>query len=228
MGTQTQTTSNQQSGLQFDPSSMMTYQNLTKSGGNVLNQYMNNPLSNPFFNLGQSQGQSAAMKLGGQNMSMLQQMMRTSDLAGGAGQGWLGAQKAKTGRANQSMRSQANLSGIMNAFQRQMGATGMGMSFSPLVTGQTSKGQQTQSTGGLGTWLPQLIGTGMGAAMMGMSGGMGGGMPFTSGGAPTAMQGVTGVTPGSSMFSGFPSGLLNNNPAMPSFAAMSMGGGLGT
>jgi len=225
MGSQQTTNTNQQSNLQFDPQSLSTYQKLIGGGGNVLSQYINDPFGNAMYKFGQSASQAGAQQLGNQNMQMLNQLMRTSGFGGQAGAGFLGAQQARTGRANQAMRSQANLSNIQSALARQMGATGMGMSFSPLMTGQTSKGSQTTSTSGAGTWLPQVIGAGLGAAMMGMGsmGGAGGGMPFMSGGAPTAMQGVTGVAPGSSMFAGFPSAAFSNMPSsMPTFIPPSL------
>src|SRR5579863_5371142 len=118
MGTTNKTSSNQSStnSLQFNQGAESIYNALTSGGGNVLSQYMNNPLSNPFYQLGQSQSQGAASQLGGQAMGVLGQNQKTSGLTGNAGAGWLAAQKGKTGRSNMSMMSQANLGNIMNAF----------------------------------------------------------------------------------------------------------------
>lgn len=175
MGTQQTTNSNSNTGLNFNQTGLNAYNSLVGSGSNVLNQYMNNPFGNPMYQFGQAQTQAGAKQLGQQNMNTLMQNQKVSGLSGNAGAGWLGAQKAQTGRANQAMASQGNISNIMNALQRQMTATGMGMSFSPLATGQSSSGTQTSSTQGLGTWLPQLLGAGLGAASM-----------FGTGGASTA------------------------------------------
>lgn len=213
MPTQQQTNSSSSTGMQFDPGSMSTYQNLTGSGGKVLSNYINNPFSNPMYTFGQQQTQKGSQMLGQQNMNVLQQMMKTSGMTGKAGAGWLGAQTAQTGRANQSMRSQGNISNIMQALQRQMGATGMGMSFSPLMTGQSSTGSQTSTTSGTGTWLPQLIGAGMGAAMMGMSGGAGGASGGPSASDVRGLPASSGFGLGNS-FPGF-SGIGGLGSAMP-------------
>lgn len=222
MPTQQQTNSSSSTGMQFDPGSLSTYQNLTKGGGNVLSGYINNPFGNPMYNLGLANSMRGAQAAGQNNMNALNQNQKVSGMSGNAGQGWLGAQRAMMGRSNQAMSSQANMSNIMQAFQRQMGATGMGMSFSPLMTGQSSTGSQTQSTSGTGTWLPQLLGAGMGAAMMGMSGGAsagakaGGGagsiMPssFSSSfGGSNPVSGLTSPFPG---FGGGGSGMSLMNP----------------
>lgn len=199
MGTTNKTTSS--SDLQFNPQAESIYNSLTGSGSKVLQGYMDNPFGNSAYKLGLSQSMQGAQQGGQNNMNMLGQNQLVSGMTGSAGQGWLGAQKAQTGRANQSMMSQANIQNVMQALQRQMGATGMGMSFSPQITGST--GQQTQSTGGLGTWLPQLLGTAAGAAMGGMGGmgaGGGGGMSSVMGGSSASFPNM------SSGFAGAPQG----------------------
>jgi hypothetical protein len=220
MSTKQNTNSNQSStnALQFNPGAEGIYNALTQGGGNVLQQYMNNPLNNPFYNLGRSQGQAGASAMGQQAMGVLGQNQKVSGLTGQAGAGWLGAQKAQTGRSNLSMMSQANLSNIMNAFNRQMGATGQAMSFSPQITGSSGTGtsNSTTTTSGTGTWLPQLLGAGLGMATgnMGSLGSLFGGggsspqapqsIPSSGGsvfaGAPSGPSGVFGTVPGSSGF----------------------------
>src|SRR5579884_3358372 len=183
MSKKTTTTSNNQSSLQYDPGSLANYQKLTGGATNTLLGYMNNPMGNPLFNLGSQFAQRGAAQQGQNNINALTQNMLTSGLGGNAGAGFKMAQLAKMGRSNASMMSQANLGNIMNAFQRQLGAAGMGLSFNPLMTGTTSSGTETQKQSGLGTWLPQLLSTGMGMAMAPFTGGasamggsMGGGM----------------------------------------------------
>lgn len=224
MSTQQTTKSNSNTGMTFDPGSLSTYQNLIGAGGKNLISQMQNPFGNPMYQLGAAQTQQGAQQLGQQNMNVLGQNQRVSGLTGNAGAGWLGAQRAMTGRSNQSMRSQGNIQNIMQALQRQMTATGMGMSFSPLATGQSSSGQQTQTTSGLGTWLPQLLGAGLQA-----------GLGFATGGASTLAKGAMGAGSGiipssfSSSFGGanpigglsLPTG-LGSNGGMNPFAAASM------
>jgi len=164
MSSKQQTDSKQSNTLNYDPTSLGNYQSLTGAGSNQLLQMMQNPFGNPLYQLGLGQSQKGAAQGGANNMSALQQMMRTSGIGGTAGQGFQSAQLAKLGRANQGMMAGANTSNVMNALQRQLQATGMGMSFSPLLKGTSGTSQSTQTTSGLGTWLPQLISAGLGAA----------------------------------------------------------------
>jgi hypothetical protein len=180
------TQQNTSTGLNFNPGAESTYNSLVGSGGNVLSQYINNPLGNPLYQLGLGQSQKGAAQAGANNNTALQSIMKTSGMGGTAGQGFLGAQQAQMGRANASMMSQANLSNVMNAFQRQMQATGMGMSFSPQLTGSTG----TSSTGGLGTWLPQLLGAGLGMAGGAMTGGASTAAGAAAGSAPSLTGGM--------------------------------------
>jgi hypothetical protein len=182
MSTKNETDS--QNTLNYDPASLALYKKLTQGGGNVLSQYMNNPFGNAWYNLGLGQSMRGATQLGQQNINALTNNMRVSGIGGGAGNAFQQAMMSNIGRGNQALRSQANMGNVFQALQRQMQATGMGMSFNPLLTGETGKSTQTQS--GLGTWLPQLIGTLGGAAMGAFGGGAMGagampGMPKTGG-----------------------------------------------
>jgi hypothetical protein len=231
MGSQQNTSSSNTSNATFNPTSLNAYNSLIGSGSNVLNSYMNNPFGNSMYTFGQQQTQKGAQQLGQQNMATLLQNQKISGLTGKAGAGWLASQQAQTGRANQAMRSQGNISNIMAALQRQMGAAGLGMSFSPLMTGQSSTGQSSTSTGGLGTWLPQALGAGLGIASMfsgaGAAGGlasmMGGGGSGPSYATPTSIlpQGFAGASVGNSPF-GMPlsGNTLNFGGTNPLMAAM--------
>jgi len=59
---------------------------------------------------------------------------------------------------------------LMQAGQMRQSAIGMAGQYRPLQTGQT----QTQQVSGLGSWLPQVVGAGLGAAGAFFGGGMGG------------------------------------------------------
>lgn len=174
MGTTSTTTGSNTSNLNFNPLAQGVYNNMVQGGGSVLGGYINNPFGNAMYQMGASQSAKGAQTAGQTNMQALLQNMKAQGLGGQAGQGWLAAQQSNTGRANQAMSSQANVSNVLAALQRQMAATGMGMSFSPQLTGQSGNFSQTQQTGGLGTWLPQLLGAGLGAGMGAMTGGMSG------------------------------------------------------
>lgn len=227
MSTTNTTTGSNQSTLQFNPLAQGVYNNMISGGGSVLGGYINNPFSNAMYQMGASQSAKGAQQAGQTNMQALLQNQKALGLGGKAGQGWLGAQQAQTGRANQAMSSQANVSNVLAALQRQMAATGMGMSFSPQLTGQSGTFNQQQTTSGLGTWLPQLMGAGLSAGLGAMTGGassvLGGAMKMPSymNGGPamssafpgfgaSGMQGtIPGIMNGSSPFSGM--------PMMPSF-----------
>lgn len=202
MSTKTQTTSDTSNKLNFDPGSKSIYDMLTKSGSGVLNDYISNPFGNDTYKLGLGQSQKGAASQGNNLMQSMLQNMKVSGLSGKSGNAFQLAQMGKIGRGTASMSSQANIQNIMQALQRQLTATGMGMSFNPLLTGEKGHSDETQQTSGLGTWLPQLLGAGLSGAMGAMTGGM-------STGLSGIMKGVSGLpasssaSPGSSVFSGF-------------------------
>lgn len=216
MGTTNTTTGSNTSSLNFNPASQSIYNALIAGGSNTMLGYMNNPFNNPAYTMGAAQGQKGAKQLGANAMGALNQNQLAQGLGGQAGQGWLGAQRAQTGRANQSLSSQANIQNVLSAMQRQMAAAGTGLSFSPQLTGQTGNFSQTQQTSGLGTWLPQVMGAGLGALTGGMTGGLSTMMQAGGGG------GFGGGFSGGNMFqsmypggAGSPFGGLTNSGGAP-------------
>lgn len=220
MGTTNKTTGSNTSTLAFNPKSQSVYDQLIQGGGNVLSGFINNPFGNAMYQMGAGQAQQGAKQLGNQNMQTLNQNQTVQGLGGQAGQGWLGAQQAQTGRANQALSSQANVSNVLAALQRQMAATGMGMSFSPQLTGQSGNFSQTQSTSGLGTWLPQLLSAGMGMGLAGINAAQGNdSTPFGS---------VGGVSnPGLGSPSYMPGGSFGGSMIPPSVMGPGMGPAMG-
>lgn len=165
MGVSNTTTGSNQSNLQFNPISQGIYNQLTSGAGNVLGQYINTPLGNPAYNLGASQSQKGAQQAGGANMAAMMQNMQSSGMNGQAGAGFKQAQQAQTGRVTSATSSQANTQNVLSALQRQMGAIGTGLSYSPQLMGQSGNFNQNQTQIGLGSFLPQLISSGLMAAM---------------------------------------------------------------
>ena len=216
----TQTTSGtNSSNLSFNPTAESMYNQLISGGGNVLSGYINNPFGNSAYTMGAQQSQAGAQQAGQNNMNSLMQNMKTSGLSGQGGAGFKQAQMAQTGRANQSMSSQANIQNVMQALQRQMQASATGLSFSPQLTGQSGQFSQQQSSSGLGTWLPQLLGAGLSLGTMGSTAGA------SAGGGASAMSQVPSF--GSGPNSNFMNSL--NNPfqmaGMGSSSFMGSGGG---
>lgn len=205
--------------LNYNPTAEGVYNSMIKNAGGILNDYMSNPFGNANYKMGLGQSMAGANQLGQQNISSLMNNMKISGMSGNSGNAFQQAMMNNIGRGNQSMRSQANISNVMSALQRQMQATGMATSFSPQLTGTT--GSSTSSMSGLGTWLPQLMsslaGTGIGAATGGASMATkagGGAVPsFGAGPNPNFMNSLTnpgfGSMPGASPSMGFQMNPLN-------------------
>ena len=165
MGTTTKTDQSSK----FDPGAMQTYQGLQGGLGDMLKGYINSPFSNPFFQTQQQMGTRQAQNLGGMQMGNVARNLTASGLGGGGSMSPFAMEMMQNqGRANTGM--QANL-GFLNPVQNALGmqqfAGGLASQYRPLQTGQ----QQTQSTGGLGTWLPQVAGMGLGLLGAGFGGG---------------------------------------------------------
>lgn len=212
----TKTTNTQQS--QFNPQSMGTYNSLQGGLGNVLNSYMSNPFGNPFFQTQQQLGTHQAGNLNQSNMSNLMGNINASGMMGGAG-----SPAALEMMQNQMRGNTANtanlgfLQPMQNAQGMQQFAMGQANAYRPLQTGQTS----TQQTSGLGTWLPQVAGMGLGALGAAFGGGSNGG-PMGMAGAgsqygPTGMSGAMNSAIGN---------MPNVNAMMPMPSLMGFGGGM--
>jgi hypothetical protein len=157
---------------QYDPTSMGAFQGLTPGFANTVGGYMNNPFSNPFFQTQQQLGTSQAQKLGQTQMNSLLQNQNASGMGGGSSNPAALEMQQNQARANTGLQSQLGfLQPVQNALGMQQGAMQMAGNYKPLQTG----GTQTQSTQGLGTWLPQLLGAVGGAGMSALTGGLFGG-----------------------------------------------------
>jgi hypothetical protein len=187
--------------LTFDPKSKALYDKLIGSSGDLLQSWMNNPFGNPLYKLGLGQSQRGAQAAGQQGMGALMNNMKISGITGRAGNAFQQAQVNKMGRTNLGLMSGANVGNVMNALQRQQQATAMGMSFQPLLTGETANSHSQEQTSGLGTWLPQLVGAGLQGAM-GMA---------TGGASTIASKGMSAASgSGGNPFASF-------NPSFPGF-----------
>lgn len=208
---------------------MQAYNQMIPGFSQTAMGYMQNPFSNPFFQTQQQLGTRQAQQLGGTQMSSLLHNMLAGGMAGGASSPAGLEMLQNQARANTGL--QANLgflSPVQNALQQQQYYSGLASGFRPLQTGQT----QTEKTGGLGSWLPQVAGMALGAAggLFGGGAGGGGGTPgaasynmsdpsFYAGAfnSPTSFM----PTGAGSASGGFWGGVPGN------FGAPSMGGGMG-
>jgi hypothetical protein len=147
----------------FDPTSMSTFNALQGGYRQNMQDFMNNPLQSSFFNT-QMQMANAQNRyaFGGANRTMGQNM------AAGGFVGNAPAYMQSNLLRNQRGLSSANANSFNNlllgANQLRFGATQGAGAYRPFQTGQT----QTQTQSGLGSWLPQVIGAGLGAAGGGM------------------------------------------------------------
>ena len=173
--TESSQTQTSQQGYDYAPGALESYQSLMPQYQGVWSSYMKDPYQNAYFNRNLGQAFGASNARGARIMGNLS--------ANSASRGWrmhgtpafMAAQSARQQRASSG--EQAALEGGMLADyeNKRLSATGMAAGWQPLATGQhgnqTQTGNSTTTTGGLGTWLPQLIGAGLQAGIGAMTGG---------------------------------------------------------
>lgn len=224
----TDQTQSQTSTINYNPAGMATYNAFQPLIQSNLTEYMKNPLQSSFFAQQAGLGMKAAQAQGSAGMQAL--LRNLPSMAGGgasASSPFVQSLIARNARATSANSSNAFMSALLNASNNRLQATGMAQAYSPLLTGQSSTGNMhgTETTSGLGTWLPQLAGAAIGGVANGLTGGMAGlaskglssAMPFMTGGAPSASSSAAGVLPGM-----FNPGLSSLNlgsfsPTTPSF-----------
>ena len=174
---QTQT-QNQSSSFQnqYNPASLSTYNALLPGWQSNMQQYMTNPLQSTFFNQRQQLSNMNNQQMNQTaNSNVLQ---RANRLASGDTSAFINSQLNQNSRALSANNANSFLGNLMYSSGVQQQATNAAMNYRPLQTGGSSKGSMTgtmhgsqvETTGGLGTWLPQLAG----AAIGGLTGGLGG------------------------------------------------------
>jgi hypothetical protein len=190
---------------------------ITGGGGGGLAGLFSNPFGNPFFNLNLQQQTRGASQVAGRNSQNALMNFNRSGIGGGSlGGGAFQSLLAGTGRYGSGLQFQGFMNAANQAQSDRWNAAQLGSSmFQPLQTGGNSKSSTTQSTGGLGTWLPQVIGAGIGMATGGGFGALG--KMFGGGGDPTA-------NPNSSSYDPYGAGGMTANALLKSPAGM---GGFG-
>lgn len=152
MGTKNTT----QSTNQYNPQSLSTYQALQGPSSNMQQGFISNPYNNSTYNAQKAQGGilNTAAQTGRAGVS--------SNQAGalGTGQGAQAGLGMSNSLTNSMTSGRTNSALMMGAAQLRQQALGSAMNYRPLQTG----GTQTQTTGGLGTWLAPIIGGAAAAA----------------------------------------------------------------
>lgn len=202
------TSNNQQEQNQYNPLSQAMYNQILPTAASSLQSYIQagqNPTQSPIFNLLNQNAfnQNNAAAQGWQNTL-------TNNIAA-TGQNALPnlpAFRTEEALANARALSGANANAAVNnalgIYNTGLGATTAGMAYQPLQTGYTGAqqgnmtGQQTETTSGLGTWLPAVASIGLGALtgglglIPGVAGGLGGALSGAAGiKAPTSTPGVS-------------------------------------
>lgn len=215
--TKSTTSGNQTTAFQFDPGSMAQYQQNLATWGPKARDFVNNPYQNASFQMESAIGQNNAAKLGARNMANLRG--NAAAMGYNTSGGMFNSLLASSTRATSGMQSDAFRQSVMNANQRQMQSMGMLASFQPLMTGSSSNFNQTsqQQQSGLGTWLPQLISAGIGAAGSAFTGmpmmNSGGASAKTIGTAPSGVgQGMGNVMNGVGAVTGYGYGSQGPTP----------------
>jgi len=173
--------------LQFNPLAMQQYEMLQPLLGSTLQEYLTK--DSPYYNLMLQQNLDAARLLGGRGVSNVMQNAMAGGWSGQTLPPFVLSQLARAERGTAGLQANAFMQTRLAQDAMRRSALGMAMMYHPLTTGETTKGwskeqmEQLKSTSGLGTWLPQLIGTMLMAAsgaggfgkLFGFGGGSGGG-----------------------------------------------------
>jgi len=198
MSTKNTTTGSNSTSFQFDPGSMGAYQ---KNLGQYLpfaQSLYQNPFGNQMFQQENAIGQDQAASVGARNKSNV--LANANAMGYGTNSGLMNSMLQRAGLDTGALQGQAFRGAVGNANQRAMTGLGISSAFQPLMTGSNSKFNQTQTTSGLGTWLPQVAGMALGAATAGFGaagmGGAGGSMAGAGAGVGSTGAGMGGIMGG--------------------------------
>lgn len=181
---------------QYDPASKQTFNAFQPGIQSNMQDWMKDPMNSKYFGAQLQQANQQNAWLGQQGQQNIMRNFKTSGMEGSPG--LMNYMMGANERSNLSRQGQTFNNLLLSAGDRQRQATQMAMGYNPLQTGQT----QTQKTSGLGTWLPQVAGMGLGLLTGGLMGGGGGG-GNTSGASSAYFPGQQ---------SGFNSGTYWNQP----------------
>jgi hypothetical protein len=169
------TTNTTTSSTTFNQNSMNSYNQLNGSYTNAIQQEISDPTNNMFFNNQLGMGQGAInQRAASANQALLQ---RSQSLGISPNSGIYQQQMGQLQRSKMQQNSQLYNNLLLQAGQMRQSAIQGAGSYRPLATG----GTQTQSQGGIGSWLSPILGIAGGALGMAM-----GKPPSLGGGGGTA------------------------------------------
>lgn len=197
MSTKQQTTGTNNTSFQFAPGSQAMWSQNASQWLPFARSLFQNPFGNQMFQQENTMGQDQAASVGARNKSNI--VNNAAALGYGTQGALFNSMMQRAGRDTSSLQAQAFRGAVGNANQRAMTGLGLASSFQPLMTGSNSNFNQTQTTSGLGTWLPQLAGAAIGAGM-GAFGGMASGASSAGSAGKAVGGGVSGMASGMSAF----------------------------
>jgi hypothetical protein len=212
----------------YAPGALQNYQQWASQLFPQLSSMFSNPTGSPFFNQQLQQNTKAATQVSGRAGSNALLNFQRSGI-GGTSMGGGAYQQLLSGIGRYAGQQQGQAwNNTMNAANQNMWNAGsLGSSFfgNPLVTG----GKNVQTQGGVGTWLPQAIGAGVGLATgIGGLGGFGSLLGAGSGQTSGTFQGTNWSQPiGQALNAGNASfiGSLGANPGYTGGGSLTAPGG---
>ena len=194
---------------QFDPTSMAAFESLTPAGAGGLLDLINDPRKSVAFNENLA---STNRMLGGLASRNMGNWTANQAALGAAPDPLRNAEMiSQIGRQSSGAQANAFLGLLSQANAMRGNAITSALGYNPLQIGESGEEESTEAikrtgkdvteekTGGLGTWLPQVIGMGLGAVTGGMTGGwsptniLGGAMgqkPSAASASPGAISGA--------------------------------------
>lgn len=158
MSTKTQTSSTQ--AIQYDPSSMSAFNAFQpRVQENWMQDSQLDPTKSSTYNLGLSGMQRAAQQLSARNRENFFGNLKAGGYAGNNLSGVQQMGLTGLGMGASALSSNAFNQNFLNYDAMRRNTVNAMASYRPLQTGQTQN--STQTTSGLGTWLPQVIGAGL-------------------------------------------------------------------
>jgi hypothetical protein len=161
---------------QYNPNSMNSYNMFQPQVASQLMQMVQNPLGSSYFQNQLAQQQAGANQVNQRSMANSLQNARTGGGILSNSGGYTNALINRNQIQGSMTQSNAFNTAMNSALQNRSLAAMSMQAYQPLQTGQNT----TQSTGGLGTWLPQVAGAAMNMLMPGL-GSMMGGQGFSAG-----------------------------------------------
>lgn len=170
MSTKNTTSGSNSTAFQFNPQTMTQYLSNLNATMPFLRSNVSNPFGSDAFKQESTANQDQATQLGQRNKSNI--LNNAAAMGYNTNGGLINSMLARAGRDTSNLQAQGFRSAVANANTRQMQSAGMLNAFQPLMTGSNGNFNSTQTTSGLGTWLPQLAGAALGAATGGLTGGL--------------------------------------------------------